>query len=315
MGTPDMTPSAIKAEAQKAGLDVSSLSIPSESVANLPIDSGDRAHTFAGYMRIHALEATGGQTYAQMPRYATADGKGTNDPAQALKVNGQPQDNGARQVWITETALATALQSSYMASQLAVFAIVMGFALLLTGIGFAVLAVGGALRNRETAISFHRAQDSAPSPWQPRSVHAGPISPRHRGRRDRSRGGRGASRRPPVRGLLRGAAGGAAGRRARAAADLVVHPGNHDRRAPGRRLAVDRPDGLPGVPGRVVHAALARPAPVGHLRAQRRRDPARAPAAASRRSRPGQPRRLRLLHGRRAGRPAGRSCFIRRATS
>src|SRR5690242_8922448 len=157
VGTPDMTPSGIKAEAQKAGLDVSSLSIPSESVANLPINSGDRAHTFAGYMRIHALEATGGLTYAQMPRYATANGKGTNDPNQALKVNGQPQDNAARNVWVTETALGTALQSSYMASQLALFAIVVGFALLLTGVGFGVLAVGGALRNRETALSFHRA--------------------------------------------------------------------------------------------------------------------------------------------------------------
>jgi hypothetical protein len=157
VGTPDMTPAGITAEAKQAGLDVSSLSIPSESVANLPINSGDRAHAFAGYMRIHALEATGGVTYAQMPRYATANGKGTNDPNQALKVNGQPQDNGARQVWITETALATALQSSYMASQLALFAIVVGFALLLTGVGFGVLAVGGALRNREKAISFHRA--------------------------------------------------------------------------------------------------------------------------------------------------------------
>lgn len=158
VGTPDMTPAGITAEAKQAGLDVSSLSIPSESVANLPINSGDRAHAFAGYMRIHALEATGGKTYAQMPRYATADGKGTNDPNQALKVNGQPQDNGARQVWITETALATALQSSYMASQLALFAIVVGVALLLTGVGFGVLAIGGALRNRETALSFHRSQ-------------------------------------------------------------------------------------------------------------------------------------------------------------
>ena len=162
VGTPDMTPSAIQAEAQKAGLDVSTLTIPSESVAGLPIDNGDRAHAFAGYMRIHALEATGGQTYAQMPRYATADGKGTNDPAQALKVNGQPQDNPARQVWITETALATALQSSYMASELAVFALVVGVGMLLTGIGFGVLAVGGALRNRETAVSFHRAHTATP---------------------------------------------------------------------------------------------------------------------------------------------------------
>ena len=157
VGTPDMTPQTIKAEAKQAGLDVSSISLPTESVAGVPINNGDRAHAFAGYMRIHALEATGGQTYAQMPRYATADGKGTNDPAQAVKVNGQPQDNSARQVWVTETALATALQSSYMASQLALFAIVTGIALLLSGIGFAVLAAGGALRNRENAIGFiHR---------------------------------------------------------------------------------------------------------------------------------------------------------------
>ena len=157
VGTPDMTPAAIKAEAAKAGLNVSNISFPTTSVAGQAIDNGDRAHAFAGYMRIHALEATGGQTYAQMPRYATADGKGTNDPAQAVKVNGQPQDNGARQVWVTETALATALQSSYMASQLSLFAIVTGIALLLSGIGFAVLAAGGALRNRENAVGFlHR---------------------------------------------------------------------------------------------------------------------------------------------------------------
>jgi hypothetical protein len=156
VGTPDMTPNGITAEAKQAGLKVASLSIPSKSVAGVAINSGDRAHTFAGYMRIHALEASGGLTYAQMPRYATANGKGTNDPNQALKVNGQPQDNAARNVWVTETALATALQSSYMASQLALFAIVVGFALLLTGVGFGVLAVGGALRNRETALSFGR---------------------------------------------------------------------------------------------------------------------------------------------------------------
>ena len=36
-------------------------------------------------MRKHTLEATGGKTYAQMPRFATADGKGTNDEKAALK--------------------------------------------------------------------------------------------------------------------------------------------------------------------------------------------------------------------------------------
>ena len=44
-------------------------------------------------MRIHALEATGGKTYAQMPQYPTTDGKGTNVPADAAKdpKSGQPQ--------------------------------------------------------------------------------------------------------------------------------------------------------------------------------------------------------------------------------
>ncbi len=154
VGSPDMTPTAIKAEAKEAGLDIATLNVPTLSVAGKQIDSGERAHAFAGYMRIHALEATGGLTYAEMPRYATADGKGTNDPAKALKVNGQPQDNGARQVWVTETALATALQSSYMADQLSLFGLVTGVALFLSGIGFGVLALGGALRNRETALEF-----------------------------------------------------------------------------------------------------------------------------------------------------------------
>jgi lambda repressor-like predicted transcriptional regulator len=159
VGSPDMTPAAIKAEAKQAGLDVTSLSFPSTSVAGLPINTGDRAHAFAGYMRIHALEASGGLTYAQMPRYATADGKGTNNIAAALKVNGQPQDNAARNLWVTETALSTALQSSYMAEQLSLFGLVTGIALLLSGIGFAVLAAGGALRNRETPLGFLAKRD------------------------------------------------------------------------------------------------------------------------------------------------------------
>src|SRR6185312_10082644 len=91
------------------------------------------------YMRIHTLEATGGVPYAQMPRFATADGKGTNDAAKALQANGRPVDNAARNIWVTETALTTALNVSYMAEQLSLFSIVIGVALLLTGVGFVVL--------------------------------------------------------------------------------------------------------------------------------------------------------------------------------
>lgn len=153
-GSPDMTPSAIKAEAAKAGLDVASISFPTKSVAGLPIDTGDRARSFAGYMRIHTLEATGGVPYAVMPRYATADGKGTNDATKALQSGGRPVDNAARNIWVTETALTTALNTSYMASQLALFGIVTGVAFLLTGFGFAILAISGALRNPETALTW-----------------------------------------------------------------------------------------------------------------------------------------------------------------
>ena len=151
MGTPDMTPAAIAKEAKQAGLPAS-VSLPTCSVANQPVNDGASARCFAQYMRIHALEATGGQTYAQMPRYATADGQGTNDAAAAQKgPSGQPLDNPVRNLWITETALTTALNASFLAENVALFGIVVGIALLLTGLGFGVLVIGGSLRGREEA--------------------------------------------------------------------------------------------------------------------------------------------------------------------
>ena len=83
VGTPDMTPAAIKAEAKAAGLE--NVSLPTCNVAGKSVTSGSDARCFASYMRIHGLEATGGLTYSQMPRYASADGKGTNVAAQATK--------------------------------------------------------------------------------------------------------------------------------------------------------------------------------------------------------------------------------------
>lgn len=156
VGTPDMSPAAIAGEAKKAGLPAS-IKLPTVDVAGKAINSGDRARAFASYMRIHALEASGGLTFAQMPRFATADGKGTNDPAQAQKApSGQPLDNPIRNVWVTETALTTALNTSYLAEQLALFGVVVGVALLLSGIGFVVLALGGALRRRPAAAAALR---------------------------------------------------------------------------------------------------------------------------------------------------------------
>jgi hypothetical protein len=147
VGSPDMTPALIKTEAAKAGL--TGVSLPTCSVAGEAITSGPKARCFAQYMRIHTLEATGGKPYAEMPRYATADGKGTNDAAKALVgANGQPTANAARDIWVTETALGTALNVSYMADRLALFSIVIGVALLLTGVGFGVLAYAALHRRR-----------------------------------------------------------------------------------------------------------------------------------------------------------------------
>ena len=141
VGSSDMNPSDIEAAMKEAGL--SGVDVPSCDVADEEIDTGSEARCFAEYMRIHALEASGGLTYAEMGRFATEDGdaKGTNDAEQAAKDDqGQPVSNSARNLWVTETALSTALNVSYMAEQLSLFSLVVGIALLLAGIGFIVLA-------------------------------------------------------------------------------------------------------------------------------------------------------------------------------
>jgi hypothetical protein len=159
VGSPDMTPAAITAEAKKAGLDTAKIALPTCSVANKAVTSGSTARCFAQYMNIHTLEATQGTVYAQMPRYATTDGKGTNNPAQALTVKGKPVDNPARNIWINETALTTALNTSYMADQISLFGIVVGVALML----------GGALRNPEGLFARRKKTDegTAPSVGEP----------------------------------------------------------------------------------------------------------------------------------------------------
>jgi putative Mn2+ efflux pump MntP len=165
VGTPDMTPSAIAAEAKEAGL--TNVELPSCDVANQPIDDGDSAKCFASYMRVHALEATGGYTYAEMgqfeakpntPKGELSPGGGTSNEQFAAidPETGQAVENGAREVWVTETALSTALNASYMADKLSLFGIVIGIVLLLIGIGFAVLVAGGSVRDPDSVLKFLR---------------------------------------------------------------------------------------------------------------------------------------------------------------
>ena len=173
VGTPDMTPSAIAAEAKEAGLE--DVSLPSCNVAEQSIDTGKEARCFAQYMNVHALEATGGYTYAEMGRYEAKPGtpKGELSPGGGTEnekfavldtETGEPAANGTREVWVTETALTTALNASYMADQLSLFGIVIGVALLLTGIGFGVLVAGGAVQNPDSVLRFMRSHRSRQKP-------------------------------------------------------------------------------------------------------------------------------------------------------
>jgi len=124
------------------------------------VETGAQARAFAQVIREHALEGAGGLTYSQMGRYLAADdpksAAGTSDEAAALKdESGNLVPNQARNTWVTATALTTALNMSYMAEQVALFGIVVGIALLLAGIGFLVLALGGALRKSTQAARTH----------------------------------------------------------------------------------------------------------------------------------------------------------------
>ena len=116
-----------------------------EQWAGEPVDTGRKALAMAEIMREHTLSNTGGLTYAEMGQYVSAedpsDPAGTDDPdAAATDENGEPISNSARNIWVTETALATALDMGFMSEMLSIFSIVVGVALLLTGIGLVILA-------------------------------------------------------------------------------------------------------------------------------------------------------------------------------
>lgn len=117
---------------------------PGSSIAGEEVDTGSEAKTFADTIRSDTLDATGGLTYAEMPRAVFKDtGKAVpEERAEQALASGEAINNPERQIWITSTALSTALNTSYFAESVATFAIVVGVALMLIGIGLFVLARG-----------------------------------------------------------------------------------------------------------------------------------------------------------------------------
>lgn len=155
------TRDALKAEGITFGsADDPAVQKHAEQWAGQQVTTGDQARAFAEIMREHTLAASGGLTYAQLGRYESAENPsapaGTNDPNEAAKdAEGQPISNSARDLWVTETALTTALNMSFMAERLSVFSLVVGIALLLTGLGLVILAfaVFGRAEEAEKAVA------------------------------------------------------------------------------------------------------------------------------------------------------------------
>ena len=116
---------------------------PDSSIPGRLVDTGSEAQAFAATIREHTLASTEGKTYAEMPRFIGENGQPTNDEAAAAKdpKTGEPVPNQARNIWVTSTALQTALNTAYFAENVATFAIVMGVAMLLSGIGFLILTL------------------------------------------------------------------------------------------------------------------------------------------------------------------------------
>lgn len=126
---------------------------PDSTIPGQTVDSGSEAKAFANVMRKHTLEATGGKTYAEMPRavYKKSGDPVPEDQAEQALESGKAIDNPDRQIWIPSIALSTALNTSFFAESVATFTIVVGIALLMIGIGLFVLT-RGLLRQSETTV-------------------------------------------------------------------------------------------------------------------------------------------------------------------
>ena len=132
-----------------------------EQWAGEQVKTGEQARAFANIMRYHTVNAEWNEehlTYAQMGRFLAKDDPsnpaGTSDETAALlDETGKPVSNNFRNQWVTQTALSNALNMSFMAEQLSLFGMVVGVALLLTGVGLVILAFAVFGRREEVTES------------------------------------------------------------------------------------------------------------------------------------------------------------------
>jgi hypothetical protein len=138
------------------------------SMPNVQVTDAATAESMARIINHHALDASGGKTYAELGRYLAADGKSdTNDAAAALKgADGKPVANPVRNTAFQASALETSLWSSVLAFNVA--DLVVGLGAMIVVLGLAVGGVGVALGG--LAI-----------PALAKKVHVDPVAGPHHG--------------------------------------------------------------------------------------------------------------------------------------
>lgn len=114
------------------------------AIPNVLVQDADTAHAMANIIGVHASEATGGKTYAEMGRFLTPDGGDTSDEAEALKDSeGNPVANPLRNVAFQASSLQSMLHSAHLAFE--VSDLVIGLGALIVALGVAVGGIGVAL--------------------------------------------------------------------------------------------------------------------------------------------------------------------------
>lgn len=119
------------------------------TIPNAPVNDIPTALSMAEVIQRHALDSSGGLTYAEMGRFATPDGDpaGTSNRDEALLDDaGNPVPNRARETQLTASGLYTSLSLSAMAIGLSYGAIILGIGVtvlgvVIAGLGYALLGL------------------------------------------------------------------------------------------------------------------------------------------------------------------------------
>jgi len=116
------------------------------SIPNAPVVDIPTALSMADIIQEHANTYTGGLSYAEMGRFAAADGNpaGTSNRDEALlDDNGNPVQNSSRNTQLTASGLVTSLSLSAMAIGLSYGILALGLAFII--LGFVVAGFGYSL--------------------------------------------------------------------------------------------------------------------------------------------------------------------------